>query len=138
MVGLVRVVKAPADRKQVLGVLRVAKIAGIGDFNDDGTDDVLWRNSSDGSNAIWRGGDSGQAQAVDGIGDQNWKIVGTGDYNADGKADILWRNSATGDNAIWQSANSATSQGVYAVPDGTWDVPGQTETWLRSDGTYGV
>lgn len=69
-------------------------IAGTGDFNGDGRDDILWRNDS--------------GTVVDLLGQANgsfisnanfnlnpgldWHVVGTGDFNGDGRDDILWRS----------------------------------------------
>ena len=70
-------------------------IAGTGDFNGDGTSDILWRNAS-GLTTEWLGGSNGGftsnwANVAVGV-PTDWKIAGTGDFNGDGKSDILWRN----------------------------------------------
>jgi len=73
------------------------QVAGIGDFNGDGHDDVLWR-SDTGVITDWLGSNSGAftsnyaQSAVNVPGD--WHIVGTGDFNGDGRTDILWRSGA--------------------------------------------
>ena len=87
-------------------------IAGTGDFNGDGRDDLLYRLDS-GLVGIIRGTPNGhfdegfdwdtlyrQAQA-------NWQIVGTGDFNGDGRDDILWR-SDTGQVSNWLSSAQET------------------------------
>jgi hypothetical protein len=70
-------------------------IAGTGDFNGDGRDDVLWRNDN-GTVTEWL------SQANGGFVDNGvntyinvpnaWHIVGTADFNGDGRDDVLWRN----------------------------------------------
>ena len=70
-------------------------IAGTGDFNGDGRDDILWRNNS-GVVTNWlsqaNGGFIGNhANAATGV-PFDWKVAGTGDFNGDGRDDILWRN----------------------------------------------
>ncbi len=72
------------------------QVAGTGDFNGDGRDDILWRNT-DGQLSNWLGTASGgflpnnaNAAAVVPVA---WQVVGTGDFNGDGRDDILWRNS---------------------------------------------
>jgi len=71
------------------------QVAGIADFNGDGRDDVLWRNT-DGRLTDWLGTENGgfqpnSANLLDNV-SLDWKVVGVGDFNNDGKADILWRN----------------------------------------------
>lgn len=72
-------------------------VVGIGDFNGDGTSDILWRNT-DGYLTEWLGTSNGsfvsnQANAGTGIADNSWQVVGIGDFNGDGTSDILWRNT---------------------------------------------
>jgi hypothetical protein len=113
-------------------------VAGIGDFDGDGRDDILWRNAATGDNGIWKGGDAGQDQAVATVADLDWQVAGTGDYNGDGRADILWHNSATGDNSIWHSGDVGQGQDVATVADTAWNAPEQTHVWLHADGSYTV
>jgi hypothetical protein len=69
-------------------------VAGVGDFNGDGRDDILWR-SDNGAVVDLLGQVTGSF-----IGNVNLNlnpglnshIVGTGDFNGDGFDDILWRN----------------------------------------------
>jgi hypothetical protein len=70
------------------------QIAGSGDFNGDGRDDVLWRRD-DGSITDWLGKANGgftinDSQALQWV-PRDWQIAGTGDFNGDGRDDILWR-----------------------------------------------
>ncbi len=109
-------------------------IAGIGDFNSDGSADILWRQSG-GSLAIWlmNGSTVQSSGAITCQGnvvapDASWKVVEIGDFNGDGSSDILWRN-ANGSMAEWlmngaQITQSLvpSSQGSPAAPDGSWNV----------------
>ncbi len=80
------------------------KVAGIGDFNLDGKDDVLWRHAL--NKRVWlyqmdgvvisNGGGIGEHVVFTAA---NWNIEGVGDFNADGRSDILWRNSSNG--RVW-------------------------------------
>jgi len=94
------------------------------DFNGDGTADLLWRNTSTGADALWLSANSGAAQSLATVADQNWKMMGAGDFNGDGRSDIVWRNVATGANSIWRSGNYATAQAMASVGDQNWTVVG--------------
>ena len=61
------------------------KIAGTGDFNGDGHDDILWRNDN-GQSANWvmDDGSHRSAPTPSARAPTNWHIAGTGDFNGDG------------------------------------------------------
>ena len=74
------------------------KVAGTGDFNGDGRDDILWRSTSSGMIVDWLGQSNGSFSqnwnnSAVGV-PTDWSIVGTGDFNGDGRDDILWRNNS--------------------------------------------
>jgi ELWxxDGT repeat protein len=77
-------------------------VAGVGDFDGDGTDDILWREVA-GYNHMFTKFDAATGtvaeSAVPGLG-IDWKVAGIADFDGDGKADIFWRN-INGANAIW-------------------------------------
>lgn len=70
-------------------------VAGVGDFNGDGRDDILWRNNA-GVVTDWLSTPSGGfvdnkdvlTTAIPG----DWNVAGVGDFNGDGRDDILWRH----------------------------------------------
>jgi hypothetical protein len=87
------------------------QVAGIGDFNGDGKDDLLWRNS-DGTIGTWSGQANGGFVANNATIQpvpNEWHIAATGDFNGDGKDDILWRHD-NGVIADWL----ATAGGTFA------------------------
>ncbi len=109
-------------------------VAGIGDFNSDGREDILWRNTS-GEVTAWLMNGSAIAGSGDltsgGVAmspDPSWSIAGVGDFNHDGRSDIFWRNS-NGALTEWlmngttiAASGNITSGGVAVTPDATWHV----------------
>ncbi|MCA1653027.1 MAG: FG-GAP-like repeat-containing protein [Sphingomicrobium sp.] len=90
-------------------------VAGTGDFNNDGRDDILWRNDS-GALSDWLGNGNGGFVANDAAAfaqvATSWHVAGTGDFNGDGRADILWRND-NGALSDWLG----TANGGFAAND---------------------
>ena len=72
-------------------------VVGTGDFNGDGKDDFLLRNSA-GWLTEWTGTENGNfannGANVSLFFTSDWHMVGTGDFNGDGKDDFLLRNDA--------------------------------------------
>ena len=104
------------------------QIAGVDNFDGNGTADILWRNRATGENYVYPMvgtailGSEGYFRTV---ADPNWKIVGTGDFNGDGRADILWRNSSTGENYLYPMNGTAilgTEGYLRTVADQNWQV----------------
>jgi hypothetical protein len=94
------------------GMEYVGQVAGVGDVNGDGTDDVIWRNNATGA---WGWTDVANRSAWHDLGASStaYNVVGVADFNGDGKADTLWENPTTGD--IGYSAGAATG-GQKFVP----------------------
>jgi hypothetical protein len=70
-------------------------VVGTGKFLEDGTSDILFRNSSTGDTwveAISNGGFSGWYQI--GGSDTRYSVTGVGDVYGNGSADILFRNNS--------------------------------------------
>ena len=110
------------------------RIAGTGDFNSDGTTDILWRcygvGPYQGLNDIWfMDGTAFLGEAVfSQVTDTAWEISGTGDFNGDGKTDILWRYYGAGAyqglNDIWYmtGASFLGEEVLGVVPDTNWRI----------------
>ena len=125
-------------------------VAGTGDFNGDGRDDILWRND-DGQLSNWLGQADGgftpnNANAAASV-STAWQIVGTGDFNGDGRDDILWRNNdGTLSNWLGQAnggfvANDANAAAFVptawtVVATGDYNGDGRDDIlWRHTDGT---
>jgi len=90
-------------------------IAGTGDFNGDGTFDLLWRNTQSGNVSVWflhGGAFTGGGFNFGDVSDLGYQIVGVGDFNGDGIYDLLWRKESTGDNSIWFITTSGFNSGA--------------------------
>ena len=110
-------------------------VAGVGDFNGDGRDDILWRNST-GALSNWLGTANGGFV----INDANayaqiplyWQVVGIGDYNGDGRDDILWRSD---DGAVsnWLGTASGgfiiNDAAAYAQVETSWHIGSNWDPW---------
>lgn len=93
-----------------------------GDFDGDGTDDVLMRNNATGANTIWRSANSRSTQRMTRVTDLAWRIAGVGDFDGDGASDVFWRHATTGGNAIWSGALSAAQLPIDNVTNTNWEV----------------
>ena len=104
------------------------EIVGNGDYDGNGKSDILWRDSSTGSNWIYfmNGTVVQDVVGINSVPAPDWNVVGNGDYDGDGDSDILWRNSSTGQNWMYlmDGATIASSLGVNTVSSAQWQVTG--------------
>jgi hypothetical protein len=112
------------------------QVVALGDFNGDGTADVLWRNLAAGADSgklyVWM---MSGPNVVAGTGytaaqaDLGWRIDGVGDLNGDGRVDIVWRKTAAGVDKgalfLWTMNGTGLSGSRYLDPIGEdWQVQG--------------
>ncbi|MFK8069072.1 MAG: FG-GAP-like repeat-containing protein [Gammaproteobacteria bacterium] len=106
------------------------KIAGLGDFNGDGNDDIFWHHD-DGENQIsfFNGSSLSSTLFVNTLADPNWKVSGIADFNNDGRDDVLWRNSSN--RRVWlylMNSNvieNGSGAGEHiAFTSANWDIQG--------------
>ena len=90
---------SPISRSPTLGL--DWNIAGTGDFDGDGKDDILWRNDS-GQVVIWEmdGAKIVSNQSVE-TPSNVWQVQDVGDYNGDSRSDVLWRHDS-GQVVMWE------------------------------------
>ena len=105
-------------------------IAGTGDFNGDGREDILWRSDS-GALSDWLANANGSFTSNDANAyatvPTSWHIAGTGDYNGDGREDILWR-SDSGALSNWL----ANTNGGFAVNDANAHAQASTDWHIQA------
>jgi hypothetical protein len=115
-------------------------VAATADFNGDRYTDVLWRNSANGSLAVWLLQNNQvvatQSLSIPSMADPNWKIVGAGDVDADGYADILWQHQTQNWLAVWFMRGSGVVRTAYLdvpqVSSSNWQIAAVAD--LNSDG----
>jgi O-glycosyl hydrolase len=119
------------------------QIKGVGDFDNDGQADILWRNAS-GATAIWHNGTAAWITYPGAIPNE-WQYAGLVDFNNNGKMDILWRY-VDGTTAYWQDGNSQAVGWPGALPN-YWQIQGVGDfdgnglgdiLWRQSDGTTAI
>lgn len=106
------------------------QVAGVADFNRDGQQDLLWRNSQTGAVRIWQvNSDATQTIALPAVNDLNWQVSGVADFNNDGSADILWQNRLSGEVVLWSLDRTSITSGsmVASVGSGNWRIQGITD-----------
>jgi hypothetical protein len=95
-------------------------IAGTGDFNGDGTSDILFR-GADGGVGAWLM-QNGQVESAVSVGviTSDWTIVGTGDLYGDGTGDIVFRRT-DGTLGEWHVQNGhETSANIIGQVPANW------------------
>ena len=92
-------------------------ISGTGDFNGNGTEDILWRNFETGANGVWlmNGVKHRANRTIESETNTNWYIGGVGDPNGDGNPDLYWRDNSSGNNGIWYLNEDRTVNAKLAI-----------------------
>ncbi|MCU1350634.1 MAG: hypothetical protein JWO56_3664, partial [Acidobacteria bacterium] len=88
-----------------------------GDFDGNGSSDLVLRNQSTGANALWLMNGTSYASTVN----LDWlpsafRIDGSADFDGDGQPDLLLRNYTNGNNALWLMNGTA----VKAIVNLPW------------------
>ena len=99
-----------------------------GDFNNDGSPDILWRNTSTGANLVWymENGTTVASSSLPSLSIAWALVAGTADFNKDGRPDILWRNTSTGANMVWymNGTTRTSSASLPTLSDTNWQIVG--------------
>lgn len=137
------------------------QILGLGDFNGDRINDILWKHSS-GALSIWFINNTGQFAGVwtprsDSEGPNvdcfppnlaRYRFSGIGDFNGDQLSDILWRNGC-GKLSIWMNKNfdGIFQRGSPGTVGTDWQIAATADfnndwrsdiLWRNTDGTVAV
>jgi kumamolisin len=96
-----------------------------GDFNGDGKQDILWRNTQTGEVDIWfMNGASVVSKAYVATVGPDWKVAGIAYFNGDGQSDILWQNTVDGRFVIWIMHGSSHSDYEFPSQGNQWSITG--------------
>jgi hypothetical protein len=87
-----------------------------GNFNRDGFEDLLWRNTASGATELWAMNDSAVQGAIRPGDRSGWNAVSTGDVNRDGTDDLVWLDPASGAVEIWLLQNAALQKVCPVFP----------------------
>ena len=105
----------------------------VGDFNDDGHEDLMLQSSVSGTVlVIFMNGPIPIGLNVltpDRGPDPNWRLGGVGDFSGDGRPDLFWRHQITGTNEIW-AMNGVVRTSIAAfvtVPDTALSIQGAAD-----------
>ena len=101
-----------------------------GDFNADGTPDVVWQDPVSGFSQVWflRPTGTGLVGAAVVSTSNTWRIAAIGDFNGDGHADIVWQDPVSGSTQLWLlgGASGNTILGATTLTGSTsWHIVAQ-------------
>ncbi|SCB42669.1 serralysin [Bradyrhizobium shewense] len=119
------VVNAGGDTN--LGVLNGWNHAASGDFNGDGTADILWQNPSSGANYLWLMTDNQPVQSGSLGTVLGWEVLASADLNGDGTSDLVWHNQARGENFVWLMQGGQPYQSFYGGLIPGWQLTSSTD-----------
>ncbi|MGP1385996.1 MAG: cadherin domain-containing protein [Thainema sp.] len=106
------------------------QIEGVGDYDGDGQDDLVWRNSTTGQNSVWfmNGTNRVGTAGLPAVAEAGWQLGGVGDFSASSplRDDLVWRNELTGQNVIWvmNGINRIGTIALDNVPGSDWEIAG--------------
>jgi hypothetical protein len=104
-------------------------IVGAGDFNGDALPDLLWRNNSNGTIAVWHMNGARQLSSKllpPAVTDAAWKVAAVADLNGDRISDVIWQHT-DGRFGVWVLDGPGlfvTAPSPAAVNDPMWRMVG--------------
>jgi hypothetical protein len=108
------------------------KLVGTGDFDRDGSRDLVFHHQGDGRIGIWFMNGTSQRSGTltnpSSVPDLTWQIRAVGDLNSDGNQDFVWQNIADGRISAWLMNGLNVIEGtLLSIPqmaDTNWHVVG--------------
>jgi hypothetical protein len=94
----------------------------FGDFDGDGSTDIVWHNSTSGETAVWLTADGQMKQGAIVVFDPGWTVTHVADFNADGRSDLLWHHAGSGTTAMWLMNGLQLRTGALLVLNSDWRV----------------
>jgi probable HAF family extracellular repeat protein len=89
-------------------------VQGFGDFNGDGTSDMIMRNGLTGQLQVYDiANNQFTGSAPMGTIGREWRASGFGDFNGDGTTDMIMRNFNTGDLQLYDIANNQITNSFF-------------------------
>jgi hypothetical protein len=119
-------------------------VDGVGDFNHNGTDDILVHRDIGGNRTLEvmvMNNNAVQSNVTIGVNGTNWQVDGIGDFNGDGTSDILQHQISAGSMTLRALSMSPNAVQVQSAPTlGTiganWQVDGTGD--FNHDGTSDI
>jgi ELWxxDGT repeat protein len=130
------------------------QIAGLGDFDRNGYNDLLWTNRRTGEVAVWTiDVAQGLANPTD-VSAQftrviksafflpttpiGWEVQGIADFDRDGQLDLFWREKTSGQTAFWKLKDGKFGSGRFSgtASGAGWQVQGLAD--LDNDGNVDI
>jgi len=95
-----------------------------GDFSGNGTDDIVWMDTSSNTLGIWYLGPTGVvSEGIVATVPPDWKFAGLENLNGSGRSSILWRESNVGYVGVWQIQAFGISQSyILATVPLAWQI----------------
>ena len=100
------------------------QVVGAGDFDGNGTADVLLDNASTGQVGVWLINNNTPTWSYLSTMASGWSVAGVGDFNGDGVSDVLLENISTGVVGTWETINNTPTWAYFSQEATGWHVAG--------------
>jgi hypothetical protein len=94
----------------------------FGDFDGDGTTDIVWRNATTGETALWLITDGSMREGSIVMTDAAWTVTHVADFDGDGTSDLIWHHAPSGTTSMWLMNGLQMHAGATLVADPNWRV----------------